>query len=378
MKMNDFLAFLKHSKQFLKSIPVEPQTFHVIIGNESCDLDSTVSSLLLGYYMFKQNHGTTVIPIINVSREHFSLRGENCCVLNNAGISFDNLVFRDEVNFKDLISKNSITASLVDHHVLSKNDAALANHVRQIFDHRPKDPNHKWDELKVKIRLEQVGSCCTLIADEIWKYDIDILDKSLAYMLYQTIIYDTLALKPEKGKAKPLDIDVGRKLEEKFHFSEDRQALFDRLWAAHIDVSHLSATQLLYKDMKVVEGVYIPGLPMLVEDYLKKDGAYEAVVGFATKHGVTCVLLVGLDASSDCVRRDVAIYSKTPEDKLRTVLLKVFKTNREYDFQFEKRATQFGETVELLHVHNTKLSRKQLIPLVNEAWMTLNSDIKCS
>lgn len=92
---------------------------------------------------------------------------------------------------------------------------------------------------------------------------------------------------PEKGKAKQLDIDIALELEKKYKFSSNkRQELFDKLWAAHNDITHLTPKQLLYKDMKLIDGVYIPGLPKLVEDYLKLDGAHEAIRDFADNHKV--------------------------------------------------------------------------------------------
>lgn len=365
--MENFLAFLKSSKALLKTINLESMSLHITLGNESCDLDSSISSLILGYLLSTQHPETTVIPIMNVTRENFLLRTENCFVLKRAGISLEDLVYRGEVSFSDLVSKNTITASIVDHHIVSKNDEIFTNCITQVFDHRPIDTSQSWDQSKVKIRIEPVGSCCTLIADEVLRIDESLLCKPLAFLLYQTIIYDTIALKSEHGKAKPLDIEIGTKLEQKFNFTEDRQLLFDRLWAAHNDVSHLTAKQLLYKDLKVVEGVFIPGLPMLVEEFLNKADAYEAVVNFACEHKVTCILLVGLNVSSGTVQRDIAIFSETNDNELRTTLLRIFNENKEYDFEFEKRATEFGENIELLHIRNTKLSRKQMVPLVKKA-----------
>lgn len=44
-----------------------------------------------------------------------------------------------------------------------------------------------------------------------------------------------------------------------------REKLFEELLAARCDVSHLTPSQLLVKDMKIASGVPVPGLPVLVE-----------------------------------------------------------------------------------------------------------------
>lgn len=44
-----------------------------------------------------------------------------------------------------------------------------------------------------------------------------------------------------------------------------REKLFEELLAARCDISHLTPSQLLVKDMKTASGVPVPGLPILVE-----------------------------------------------------------------------------------------------------------------
>jgi hypothetical protein len=44
-----------------------------------------------------------------------------------------------------------------------------------------------------------------------------------------------------------------------------REKLFEELVAARSDVSQLTPSQLLVKDMKMASGVPVPGLPVLVE-----------------------------------------------------------------------------------------------------------------
>lgn len=365
--MDKFILFLKRSKSLLGTIS-ENTKIHLVLGNESCDLDSSISSLLLGYFHSIQNPENIVVPVLNVSQENFLLRTENCFVFKEAGLDLEHFVYRDQIDFKQLCEKCKLTVSLVDHHILTNNDKILEKYVTEIFDHRPVDSSHVWDTDKVTVRIEPVGSCSTLVTDVILKRKPDILTCPLANLLYQTIIYDTVALRPELGKAKPLDIEVALNLEKTYNFlAKNRQSVCDSLWAVHNDISALSPKQLLYKDMKVIESFYIPGLPILVEDYLKIPEAHRAIVEFAVENKTNCVLLVGLDVTAGKVRRDIGIYSTTKEDRLKAALLNVFDDNPDYDFQFEHRTTAFDDDMYLLHVHNIKLSRKQLVPVVKQA-----------
>ncbi|XP_066249968.1 exopolyphosphatase PRUNE1 [Euwallacea similis] len=363
--MKNFIHFLTNVQSFLRNIPSQSKTVHFTLGNESCDLDSTISALVLGYFIQKTHPDETVIPLLNVIKQDFMLRTENCYVLEKAGISLSDLTFRNEVPLDHIVARHLVKVSLVDHHILAKCDCVFEQFVTQIYDHRPIDKSHVWDENKVKIRIELVGSCCTLIADEILNTNENLLSSALAYLLYQVIIYDTIALKVENHKATPLDIQVAQKLEGLFKFSEDRQSLFDMLWHEHNNISHLTPHQLLKKDLKLVEGIYIPGLPILAEDYLKLETALHAIESFASEYEVSCLLLVGLDASKGTIKRDMAIYFSSPEDRFKSTLLEILEGA---NFNLERRHTKFTDKILLLHVHNVETSRKQLVPLVKRAW----------
>lgn len=84
-----------------------------------------------------------------------------------------------------LTSKYQVKVSLVDHHILAKNDQVFAGFVDEIFDHRPVDSSYEWGP-QVRVQIEPVGSCCTLIGNEILKSNnLNILTKPLAYLLYR-------------------------------------------------------------------------------------------------------------------------------------------------------------------------------------------------
>nr|CAH7757111.1 unnamed protein product [Callosobruchus chinensis] len=118
----------------------------------------------------------------------------------------------------------------------------------------------------------------------------------------------------------------------------------------------------------MIETIPVPGLPMLVIDYLKLNNAQESINKFSEELKVPLVVLIGLDAT-DVVKRDVAIYYKPESTKLKDILLHKFKNSQElkgYDFMFCEVPTTFPNIV-CLNQRNVKLTRKQIVPLILDA-----------
>ena len=67
----------------------------IVLGNEACDLDSSVSALAYAQFLNQsQKHCTINIPVINVTRSDFLLKTEVVYFLGKFGINFNNLIFR--------------------------------------------------------------------------------------------------------------------------------------------------------------------------------------------------------------------------------------------------------------------------------------------
>ncbi|CAH1170212.1 unnamed protein product [Phaedon cochleariae] len=342
-------------------------------------MDSSVSSVTLAYLL--QNcrlpeftADTLVIPVQNTTYANFLIRPDNCLIYEEAGIPLDLLVFRDQLNFEELQKTKKLTTSLVDHHMLSANDKVLKDTVVQIIDHRPKDSSMSWNENHVEINIQQVGSCSTLIAEKMLslREENHLFCREIAYLIYETIIYDTIALLPEHGRTKELDIKIAEKLEHEYNFEEGRKVIYDKLWKAHNDVSNLTPQQMLRKDLKIIETIPVPGLPMLVETFLKIHHSYDAIRLLAEEHNVSLLVLIGLDASND-VRRDVAVYYKKDGEQMKDLLInKLYdkESLRGYNFSFSEVDTDYNDIV-CLRQGNTKLSRKQIVPLIKDTVLGL-------
>jgi hypothetical protein len=72
--------------------------------------------------------------------------------------------------------------TLVDHHVLSPENKFLRTSVVEIIDHHPQDPAWLWSQQKVT--LTTVGSCCTLVANEVIQRCPQLISRQIATLLY--------------------------------------------------------------------------------------------------------------------------------------------------------------------------------------------------
>jgi inorganic pyrophosphatase/exopolyphosphatase len=91
-------------------------------------------------------------------------------------------VFRDSIDLKQLQIAGNLQLTLVDHHVLSPETEFLRTSVVEIIDHRPQDPAWLWTTQKVT--MAEVGSCCTLVANEVVQRCPQLLGSQVAMLLY--------------------------------------------------------------------------------------------------------------------------------------------------------------------------------------------------
>lgn len=81
-----------------------------------------------------------------------------------------------------LADEKKLELTLVDFHVLGVDDERLASSVVEIIDHRPRDAAWSWPS-SLKLTLEPVGSCATLVANEILTKNPEMLDVQIRALL---------------------------------------------------------------------------------------------------------------------------------------------------------------------------------------------------
>lgn len=178
----------------------------------------------------------------------------------------------------DLLNKSKFI--LVDHHVpsslitsLNQTEVNVNERILAIFDHRPFDTKNAQISQIPKVKVNEVGSCATLIVDEIRNAEHSLENHcELIRFLTGPILLDTVNFSDVAARTKPLDVEIYGEIEKVINLTEaDRLNLYKELVTARSDVGSLSAMQLLSKDLKIISNndascvVAFPGFPLLVE-----------------------------------------------------------------------------------------------------------------
>ncbi|XP_078143400.1 exopolyphosphatase PRUNE1 isoform X4 [Centroberyx gerrardi] len=311
--------FLSRCRQAVQADAAEAGPgFHVVLGNEACDVDSMVSALAYAYFLFKTVQSEMLaLPVLNICQSEFVLRSDSVFLLRQTGLSADLLLFRDQLDLLHLQRAGRLRLTLVDHNVLPSADAGLEGAVVEVIDHHllEREPSSSCP-----VTVETVGSCATLVTERIVQKAPDILDQQLAQLLYATILLDCVNMAPAAGKVTPKDSQYVAVLEERFPALPQRGALFAALQAAKFDVSGLSTEQMLLKDMKTVSGELSLAVSVLyctLEEFLQRAELEAELQSFCQRSGLDFLLLMTISFSDDQEPlRQLAVFSQSSTCRL--------------------------------------------------------------
>ncbi|KAJ9575630.1 hypothetical protein L9F63_007491, partial [Diploptera punctata] len=335
-----------------------------VMGNESGDLDSVISSLVYAYLLHNiAVQDTPVVPVLNFLEKELPLKTEVTYYLKKNGIPLDALTFRDTVDLRTVHKSGKLELVLMDHHVMSKETEILRTSVVQVIDHHPQDPAWMWPSETTT--LKKVGSCCTLVAEKMLELQPKLLNCQVAALLYGPIVLDTACFNPAADKTTELDLQMAAELERRGVKGSQKDKLFADLLAARSDVSSLTPSQLLLKDMKVTSGVPMPGFPILVQEFVNRHGMLAALQQFCTEHNTGVTVLLGLKIDGDSIKRDLAVFNMDAEDKAEQMVSCLMKS-RDPELLLEVVETQVPG-LQLFNQLNVKASRKQILPVVKHA-----------
>lgn len=308
MHQYGFNAFLLKGKEILENLSSYERVY-VVLGNEACDLDSAVSSLVYGYVLYmKDTLPKAVLSVLNIPFAHFPVKTEVIYYLKECNVDVSNLIFRDHINLKDLQSQGKLKLILVDHHALTFGNEFLHTSVVEVIDHRPQDPEWTWED--TEISLQTVGSCCTLIAHKMISTIENSITSQIAKLLYGPIVLDTACFSESAGIATERDYQVAAKLESICGNQLDKKTIFRDLQVVKADISRLSPSQLLIKDVKMTSGVPVIGLPISVKDFMKDQRAREALKSFCKGLSAPVAVIMGLTINNGVIKRDMTVYAE--------------------------------------------------------------------
>ncbi|XP_075186024.1 exopolyphosphatase PRUNE1 [Anomaloglossus baeobatrachus] len=345
------------------------QEFHVVLGNEACDLDSMVSAITLAYYLAKTSSSKTIVyvPVLNIPRQDFPLRTESTFFLKENNLPEALLVFRDEIDLGGLYEAGQLALSLVDHNVLPRADSFMEDVVTEVIDHRAVE---RSQSRKCRVTAELVGSCTTLVAEKILREAPHILDPQVASMLRGAIVLDCVNMAPEAGKVTPKDTEYVTILESKFPDLPPRGAVFDSLQNAKFDVSGLTTDQMLRKDLKALVGLdirlAISAIYMDMEAFLRREENVESELwDFCHRHRYNVIVAMSIAfTSANEPRRQIAVYSQ--QGALRAVVSSVLEEATTPSLELSPITLPSCKHVTVYSQGNTAASRKKVLPILKD------------
>ncbi|XP_070778338.1 exopolyphosphatase PRUNE1-like [Enoplosus armatus] len=361
-------AFLASSSAAAKTSFHGNKRVHVVLGSESCDLDSAMSSLAMGYFLSRTSSSLSgsslVLTVLNVPRSLFHLRTEVLLLLKEASVATETLVFRDEVDLARLHGDRKLALTLVDHNVLPSSDSGLEGAVVEVIDHHQLE---RTDSFSCPVTMETVASCTTLVTERILSRAPEILDRQLALLLYGVMVMDSVNLSPRVGKATVKDSQMVRLLQTQFPDLPHRGALHTSLNTSKFDLSGLSTEQILLKDMKMVaEGdarVAVSTVYMSLDSFLRRKNLQQELCDFCHSHRVDAVVAMTIsvnDQSDEPVRR-LAVYSSSLQyrQEISHALL-----NAQSPALILSPVSNPYKDILAYHQGNTLASRRKLLPVL--------------
>ncbi|KAJ1896615.1 Exopolyphosphatase, partial [Kickxella alabastrina] len=276
----------------------------LVLGNESADLDSMVTSITLAYIL-SQTESTMAIPILNTNRSDLRLRPDCSQLLSSTlhdatlgETDLRGLTFIDDFDLPALAASarsGGLNVWLADHNAPSSGQRYLEPLVRGIIDHHVDEGRCLDAPVRV---LEPVGSCATLVGGML-RETCEEIHPALAKMILAPIVLDTSSLSgKEGGRTTAKDRAVASWLLPQVRWStnvanitddadtftldvSDMEALYRALDKLKGQTSHLSSYDLLRKDYKQWEVLDANGLAwqvgissvgMRMPKWLARDG----------------------------------------------------------------------------------------------------------
>ncbi|XP_045064857.1 exopolyphosphatase PRUNE1-like [Coregonus clupeaformis] len=358
--------FLKSCRNVLKGNAEGSPEFHVVLGNEACDLDSMVSALAYAYFLPKTlDSGKIPLPVLNIPRQEFPLRTDNAFLLRESGLSQDDLVFRDEVDLGSLHRAGRLDLTLVDHNVLPSSDRDLEEAVVEVIDHHLLE---RKPSPSCSVTVETVGSCTTLVTERIIQKAPEVLDQQVAQLLYGTIVLDCVNMAPEAGKVTPKDSQYAVLLETRFPNLPPRGVLFQSLQNAKFDVSGLTTEQMLLKDMKVASErdlkLAVSVIYMTLEAFLQRQSLQQELCEFCHKHSYNLVVAMTISFNDNKEPfRQLAVYSSST--LYREEMSQALEQARNPSLILSPMSSPYSDIKAYLQ-GNTLASRKKVLPIIKD------------
>ncbi|ORY64923.1 uncharacterized protein BCR38DRAFT_408679 [Pseudomassariella vexata] len=325
-------AFLATARAALTAPPSKrtaPVTF--VVGNESADLDSLCSALLLAYLRTHTPPHALHVPLCNLPRDDLTLRPEFTSVLRSAAAHPSDILTLTELPHPEALKAEDTEWLLVDHNAMTGSLGELyGSRVVGCIDHHADESKVPRDSA-TRI-IEKTGSCASLVTEHCRSaWDAlstdEQIDAQLAYLGLGPILVDTTNL-TDKNKTTEHDVGAVEYLEYKLanmKSSDDgiyeRSAFWTRISHLKEDIASLSLRDVFRKDYKEWdEGALKLGTSSAPQDFrflVEKagEGAEEALVEtlgkWAEEKKVDLVAVLTAFRTEGVFQRELLVWGRT-------------------------------------------------------------------
>ncbi|CAF0926019.1 unnamed protein product [Adineta steineri] len=319
---------------------------------------------------------------MNTNQNTFGLRHEIRWFLKE---SFSDVIFIDDINLNELYDQKKLEIILVDHHYLH---SKLNEAVVEIIDHHQikKDSillkeyrkkflfysttNIYYSSSSSAIKIELVGSCCTLVAEKILASNYK-MTAQIAYLLTGPIIFDTVNFSSSAGKTTEKDQQIYAQLQTYRHSPIDDSKLYEDLRKSSCDITGLSIQDLLQKDVKPIIGsnlrLIMSSLPMdyTVEKLINESKTLNDLNEFLSKNdNADGVIMTSVEVKDDETKRQLGFYIKKYE--YIQPIYEYIQSNK-INLDLHERAIPLNHAnIKLFDQKNIKASRKQILPFIEQ------------
>ncbi|CAG8961678.1 hypothetical protein HYFRA_00006216 [Hymenoscyphus fraxineus] len=339
--LNTFLKTARSHLQNHKNPSSIPLTF--VIGNESADLDSLCSAILLAYLKTYTSNGNGqgnrkgfYIPLSNLKRADLRLRPELKPVLSRANLEVGDLITLCDLPFslpadqdqaqtqaqdqnQDEEKRKGVEKDtrwfLVDHNLLTGPLSHFNTSIIGVIDHHLDEGQHTGLALSPEGEgrlIKTVGSCASLVIQtfrESWPPSNDTScvewDREVAALAMGPVVGDTANL-GDRGKTTGVDCEaVGG-------------AYWEEIEGAKGDLEGLGVGEILRKDykswreggMNLGISAAVKDLSFLVEKGGGREGFLVKVEGFSKERGLDLFVVMTMFQGEGGFRRELLLYAR--------------------------------------------------------------------
>lgn len=187
---------------------------NIALGNVSCDMDSAIGAILLGYYLTLKsdyrsqpgNYEQFWLPVINCPRAEVVARLDIMFHLQKYGINHEELVYVDDIDISHYSENNLLKLALIDHNLLDVSQQSWGKSITMIVDHH-KDEKAYLDFEHERI-IEFCGSACSLVLRMIFNEKLEnCMTPEIINFFLPAVLIDTENFKPNLEGTKWGNVD---------------------------------------------------------------------------------------------------------------------------------------------------------------------------